>query len=133
MEENNRIGTASVLESAETENEENKINPASGDERELPLIAIRDRVIFPKTAVNFDVGREKSNNALKAAESYGGMIFLTTQRNPAEEDVKAEGLYYTGVVCRIRQVVRTNGTAKVMAEALYRARIAAFLSTVEYF
>lgn len=133
MEENNRIGTVSVLESAETEKEENKINPASGDERELPLIAIRDRVIFPKTAVNFDVGREKSNNALKAAESYGGMIFLTTQRNPAEEDVKAEGLYYTGVVCRIRQVVRTNGTAKVMAEALYRARIAAFLSTEEYF
>lgn len=103
------------------------------EEKELPLIAIRGRVIFPKTAINFDAGREMSLNALKAAEQYGGEVFLTAQKKPSEENVKSDGLYYTGVVCRIRQIIKSNGVSKVMAEALYRAKITAFLSCEGYF
>ncbi len=111
-----------------------RINALSS-EKELPLIAIRDRVVFPMTGVNFDVGREKSKRAIELANSYNGEVFLTTQRNPAEENVQKENLYTVGVVCRLRQVVKTSNSnvQKVVAEALYRAKIIAFTETEEVF
>ncbi len=64
------------------------INTPDGP-RELPLVALRETVIFPEMIVPLQVGREKSVNALNAAVADGGPIALVTQRQPEQEDIES--------------------------------------------
>ena len=101
---------------------------------ELPMIAIRGRVVFPSTFINFDVGRKMSVNAVENSKNYGGKVFISSQKDPDDNDPKKAEVYTTGVVCKIRQVVKSNtsDTLKLSVEALYRAKIVSFIDNDKY-
>lgn len=90
----------------------------------LPLLALRGLVVFPNTTVQFEVGRDKSIQALQEAVNTDQCIFLVAQQNIADEDPAPSALCKTGVVVRLLQVLRMpSDTVRVKVEALYRARV----------
>jgi ATP-dependent Lon protease len=90
----------------------------------LPLMTLRDVVMFPKAIVPLYVGRTASIQAVEQAlVDYDKKILLVTQRNPEIENPEADSLYPIGVVCKILQLLRLpDGTVKVLFEGLSRAR-----------
>jgi ATP-dependent Lon protease len=90
----------------------------------LPVLALRDVVIYPHTVMPLIVGRPASLATIEAAMAAHGALFLVSQRNAEVEDPSAADLYRVGVVCRIVQVARQpNGTTRILVEALSRARV----------
>ena len=88
---------------------------------QLPLIPLRDVVIFPYMIVPILVGRETSMKALQQAMVKDRLIFLCAQRNPSIETPLKKDLYGVGVAARILQVLRLpNGMLKVLVEGLAR-------------
>src|SRR5947209_16001542 len=86
--------------------------------RELPLVALRETVIFPEMIVPLQVGRDKSVAALNAAVAEGGRIALVTQRQADQEDIAEPGqLYAVGTVAKIAQVVQLqDGTVRAIIQ-----------------
>ena len=94
--------------------------------RELPLVALRETVIFPEMIVPLQVGREKSVNALNAAVAEGSLIALVTQRRAEQEEIgdPAE-LYEIGTLAKIAQVVQLqDGTVRAIVQGQGRLRAA---------
>src|SRR5215207_9310021 len=90
----------------------------------LPVLPLRDVVIYPHTAMPLIVGRPGSLAAIDAAMSAQGALFLVAQKRADVEDPAAADLYRVGVVGRIVQVVRQpNGTARILVEGMSRARV----------
>lgn len=91
---------------------------------ELPLMSLREVVMFPRSIVPLFVGREASIKAIESAISdYGKKIFLVAQREPELEKPGPEDLFEVGTVSKILQLLRLpDGTIKVLLEGLYRAR-----------
>jgi len=88
----------------------------------LPLLALKDAVVFPNTQVPLLVGRAASLNAVEEAVATEHPIFLCTQIDPTVEDPVARDLYALGVVAHVRQTLRmADGTMKVVVEGLGRA------------
>src|SRR5687768_7802168 len=102
--------------------------------RELPLVALRETVIFPEMIVPLQVGREKSVNALNAAVADGGPIALVTQRQAEQEDInEASELYEVGTLAKIAQVVQLqDGTVRAIVQGQSRLRLHRFASTEPY-
>ncbi len=92
-------------------------------EKTVPVIALRGKVLFPNTFLNFDVGREISVTAVDVAVKSGSEIFICAQKNSAVEIPKVGDFFTVGVVAKIKQVIKIqgNGHTKVSVEALYRA------------
>ena len=89
----------------------------------LPAISLRGLVIFPSMVLHFDVGRERSVAALKAAAAGDGKIFLVAQKDAGETEPSAENIYNIGVVAEIRQLLTTpDGSTRVLVEGLFRAK-----------
>ncbi|MBQ4164709.1 MAG: endopeptidase La, partial [Oscillospiraceae bacterium] len=83
--------------------------------------------------LHFDVGRERSVNALKAATEDDGHIFLVAQKDPANTDPEMNELYEMGVVAEVRQLLTTpDGSTRVLVEGLYRAKRVKTVSRTEY-
>jgi ATP-dependent Lon protease len=99
--------------------------------RELPLVALRETVIFPEMIVPLQVGREKSVNALNAAVAEGGPIALVTQRHAEQEDIgDPSELYEVGTLAKIAQVVQLqDGTVRAIVQGQSRLRVHRFSST----
>jgi len=99
--------------------------------RELPLVALRETVIFPEMIVPLQVGREKSVNALNAAVAGGNQIALVTQRRAEQEEVDdAADLYEVGTLAKIAQVVQLqDGTVRAIVHGQGRLRLRGFVST----
>jgi ATP-dependent Lon protease len=102
--------------------------------RELPLVALRETVIFPEMIVPLQVGREKSVNALNAAVAEGGPIALVTQRQAEQEDINDPSeLYGVGTLAKIAQVVQLqDGTVRAIVQGQGRLRVHGFVSTSPY-
>jgi ATP-dependent Lon protease len=102
--------------------------------RELPLVALRETVIFPEMIVPLQVGREKSVNALNAAVAEGGPIALVTQRQAEQEDIADPSeLYEVGTLAKIAQVVQLqDGTVRAIVQGQSRLRLHRFASTDPY-
>ena len=99
-----------------------------------PVIPLRGKVIFPNTFVNFDVGRPMSLNAVKAASDGDLKVFIAAQKNALVENPKKSDLYQTGVVAKIRQVIKLpNGNVKVSVQAVARARVLTLVKSKERF
>ena len=94
--------------------------------RELPLVALRETVIFPEMIVPLQVGREKSVNALNAAVAEGGPIALVTQRHAEQEDIESPSeLYSVGTLAKIAQVVQLqDGTVRAIVQGQTRLQAA---------
>ncbi len=89
----------------------------------IPAISLRGLVVFPSMVLHFDVGRERSVNALKAAADGSGRIFLVAQRDAAVTDPELSDMYEVGVIAEVRQLLTTpDGSTRVLVEGLTRAR-----------
>jgi ATP-dependent Lon protease len=94
----------------------------------LPLVPLRDMVVFPHMMQPFVVGRESSIRALEAAlATPTKRLFLAAQKDPQLDEPKSEDIYDVGVVATIAQSLKLpNGHIKVMVEGVRRGRILAF-------
>ncbi|MCK6623468.1 MAG: endopeptidase La [Calditrichaceae bacterium] len=100
----------------------------------LPLLPIRDLVIFPYSVVPLLVGREKSLAAIEIAKHNDNLLLVATQKNPEKEDITSADLFRVGTVCRVLQVLEfPNGHAKLVVEGITRARINRFLKNRQSF
>src|ERR671921_2488122 len=102
--------------------------------RELPLVALRETVIFPEMIVPLQVGREKSVNALNAAVAEGGPIALVTQRQAEQEEIDDPSELYTiGTLAKIAQVVQLqDGTVRAIVQGQTRLRLIGFTGNEPY-
>lgn len=91
----------------------------------MPMVALRGLVVFPEMTLHFDVGRQKSVRAVKAAMEKKTNIFLTAQMDMECQEPRYEDLYNSGVVCEIKQVMKLPGseTLRVVVNGLYRAEL----------
>ena len=90
----------------------------------LPLLPLRDVVVFPHMVIPLFVGRPKSIRALEAAMEAGKSIMLVAQKNAAKDEPTAEDIYDIGCVASILQMLKLpDGTVKVLVEGAQRARI----------
>ncbi|WP_260705381.1 endopeptidase La [Edaphobacter flagellatus] len=95
----------------------------STDVRKLPMMPIRDMVIFPHMMTPFVVGRESSVRALEEALSGDRKIFLATQHDASIDEPTADDIYATGTIGNIVQSVKMpDGNIKVLVEGVERAR-----------
>ncbi|GAB6035588.1 endopeptidase La [Fundidesulfovibrio butyratiphilus] len=93
------------------------------DRVRLPVMSLREVVMFPRSIVPLFVGREASIKAIEnAVSAYDKKIFLVAQRAPETEKPLAEDLFRVGTVSKILQMLKLpDGTIKVLFEGLYRA------------
>ncbi|WP_374433478.1 endopeptidase La [Inhella sp.] len=100
----------------------------------LPLLPLRDVVVFPHMVIPLFVGRPKSIKALEAAMESGRQIMLVAQRAAAKDEPKADDLFEIGCVSSILQMLKLpDGTVKVLVEGLQRARTVAVHEVTEHF
>jgi ATP-dependent Lon protease len=100
----------------------------------LPVLPLRDIVVFPHMIVPLFVGREKSVRALEAVMKDDKQILLVAQKNATQDDPSAEDIYRVGTVSTILQLLKLpDGTVKVLVEGGRRASIVAFKETDSYF
>ncbi|HWV16674.1 MAG TPA: endopeptidase La [Cellvibrio sp.] len=91
---------------------------------ELPLLPLRDVVVYPHMVTPLFVGRQKSIEALEKAMSADKQVLLVAQKNPAVDDPKEEDLYSVGTIASILQLLKLpDGTVKVLIEGKERAQI----------
>lgn len=98
----------------------------TAQKKTLPLLTLRDVIIFPGTIAPIFIGREKSLNSLLAAKKIddGQHILITTQKKQDVEDPKANDLYRIGVLAKIIQTVKLpNNNAKILVEATNRVKL----------
>ena len=89
---------------------------------ELPLLPLRDVVVYPHMVLPLFVGREKSIEALEYAMANDKQVLLEAQRNAADDDPSADDIYQMGTVSNILQLLKLpDGTIKVLVEGGYRA------------
>ena len=101
----------------------------SADSRVLPLLPLRDVVVFPHMVIPLFVGRPKSIKALEAAMEEGKNVVLVAQKSAAKDEPSPEDLYGVGTVSTILQMLKLpDGTVKVLVEGVQRARIVAVLT-----
>jgi ATP-dependent Lon protease len=92
--------------------------------RFLPILPLRDIVVFPQRIVPLFVGREKSVAALEAAMSADKELFLVAQLDPGEDDPDRDALYDLGVIATAMQLLKLpDGTVRVLVEGVKRARL----------
>jgi ATP-dependent Lon protease len=101
---------------------------------ELPLIPLRDMIIFPNLVVPLFVGRNRSIAALEAAMKEEHLVALVTQREAETQEPEPRDLYLVGTVATIMQELKIpDGTAKALVEGLVRIKVTEFLQTEPYF
>jgi len=94
------------------------------EQTQLPLLPLRDVVVFPHMVIPLFVGRPKSIKALEAAMEQGKSIMLAAQKAAAKDEPSADDIYEIGCVANILQMLKLpDGTVKVLVEGAQRARI----------
>ena len=111
---------------------EQSLQPLRGEL--LPVLPLRDIVVFPHMIVPLFVGREKSVRALEAVMRDDKQILLVAQKNAAQDDPAPDDLYQVGTVSTVLQLLKLpDGTVKVLVEGGRRARIVGFKETQTHF
>ena len=94
---------------------------------ELPLLPLRDVVVYPHMVIPLFVGREKSIEALEAAMTGDKQILLLAQKNPADDDPGEDALYRVGTIATVLQLLKLpDGTVKVLVEGEQRGAVERF-------
>ena len=100
----------------------------------VPVLPLRDIVVFPHMIVPLFVGREKSVRALEEVINDEKQIFLLTQKNAAEDDPTADGLHTIGTMATVLQLLKLpDQTVRVLVEGKSRARVKNFTGRTDYF
>ncbi len=102
--------------------------------KRVPMMPVRDMVIFPQQMTPFIVGREASVRALEEALTGEKKIFLSTQHDASIDDPKPEEIYAVGTLANIVQSVKLpDGNIKVLVEGVERARSISITSDEGFF
>ncbi len=105
-----------------------------GSSTALPVLPLRDVVVFPHMVIPLFVGRKKSIKALERAMEAGKEIMLVSQKSASEDDPTPETIHDIGTVANILQLLKLpDGTVKVLVEGEHRATIERYKETDEYF
>ncbi|MES2580103.1 MAG: endopeptidase La [Pseudomonadota bacterium] len=100
----------------------------------MPLLPLRDVVVYPHLVIPLFVGREKSVKALEIASDGNKQILLVAQKSANKDDPDAEDLYEIGTLATVLQMLKLpDGTVKVLVEGLHRVRVSEFVETEECF
>src|SRR5690554_3085676 len=101
---------------------------------ELPVLPLRDVVVYPNMVIPLFVGREKSIHALELAMASDKQILLVAQKSASEDEPDSQALFSVGCVANVLQMLKLpDGTVKVLVEGDYRARIHALSEPGECF
>ncbi|WP_372603983.1 endopeptidase La [Actibacterium sp.] len=99
-----------------------------------PVLPLRDIVVFPHMIVPLFVGREKSVRALEEVMADDKQILLSSQIDPAVDDPTTDGIYRTGVLANVLQLLKLpDGTVKVLVEGRARVQIIDFVENEDFF
>lgn len=102
------------------------------EENRIPFIALRGQTFFPDTIVGFDVGREKSLNAIERAMNGDKYVVVATQKDPSVNDPGESDVYTTGVMIKLKQIVkRREEYVRVLADCISRVRVHSILDDGE--
>ena len=100
----------------------------------IPVLPLRDVVVYPHMVIPLFVGRDKSIKALETAMEADKQIMLVAQKSAAQDEPEPEDMYRIGTVSTILQLLKLpDGTVKVLVEGGERAKLLNFLGTDEYF
>ena len=100
----------------------------------LPVLPIRDMVVFPNAVIPLLVGRERSLAAVEEARDGHSLIMVITQKDSDQEAIQAADIHRVGTICQILQILDfPNGHSKVVVEGLVRGRIKRFLRNPAFF
>ena len=100
----------------------------------LPLLPLRDVVVYPHMVIPLFVGRDKSIKALESAMEGEKRILLVAQKNATTDEPTAEDIYQVGTVATVLQLLKLpDGTVKVLVEGLYRAEVTGFEDGDEFY
>ena len=100
----------------------------------LPVLPLRDVVVYPHMVIPLFVGRKKSISCLEAAMEQGKKVLLVAQTEASLDDPKLEDLYSVGTVANILQLLKLpDGTVKVLVEGVQRARLINNIDNKDYF
>lgn len=127
-----------VIKENNEKNEEKKIaetKPSEPGALIIPVLPLRDVVVYPHMVIPLFVGREKSIKALdKAIEGSTRQILLTAQKDAVQDDPSAQDVYTTGTLSNILQMLKLpDGTIKVLVEGIQRGRVVDFTETDPFF
>src|SRR6188508_3186384 len=110
-------------------------NAGAGDTgMKVPLLPLRDIIVFPHMVVPLFVGRQKSIKALEEAMNKQKSVLLSAQRDAKTNDPAEDDIYRVGTLGTVVQLLRLpDGTVKVLVEGKKRARVLRYLDQAEYF
>lgn len=115
---------------------ENDVKTTTTDDAliKLPVLPLRDVVVYPHMVIPLFVGREKSIKALEAATDENQQILLVAQKDSGEDAPNTDNLYETGTLANILQLLKLpDGTVKVLVEGTQRAKVALFDTSNDFF
>jgi ATP-dependent Lon protease len=111
--------------------------PSSKNDKDLlgvPVLPLRDVVVYPYMVIPLFVGRDRSIKALEVAMAADKQILLTTQKSASEDQPTEDDLYQIGTLATVLQLLKLpDGTVKVLIEGVKRAKISRFISNEAYF
>jgi len=104
------------------------------ENRTLPVLPLRDIVVFPHMVVPLFVGRDKSVRALEEVMRTDKQILLATQKNSADDDPAVDDIFDVGVLATVLQLLKLpDGTVKVLVEGKRRAKVVRFTAREEFY
>jgi ATP-dependent Lon protease len=105
-----------------------------GSETSIPVLPLRDVVVFPHMVIPLFVGRRKSIRALEQAMESGKQIMLVAQKSASDDDPTTDNIHTIGTIATILQLLKLpDGTVKVLVEGERRAVLQKYLETEDYF
>ncbi|SFN92068.1 endopeptidase La [Xenorhabdus japonica] len=110
------------------------MNPERSERIEIPVLPLRDVVVYPHMVIPLFVGREKSIHCLEAAMEHDKQVMLVAQKEASTDEPGVNDLFSVGTVASVLQMLKLpDGTVKVLVEGLQRARITTLTDNGEYF
>lgn len=108
--------------------------PGDTNKISIPVLPLRDVVVYPFMVVPLFVGRERSIKALEIAMAADKQILLASQKNASEDQPTAEGIHEIGTVATVLQLLKLpDGTVKVLVEGVRRGRATHYVENSGYF
>jgi len=110
----------------------NSVAVFDSNSRSVPIIPVRDVVVFPQTEVVLTFGRQKSTLAINAALDSDKLVALFTQLDPAVDDPAEADLYRVGTLCSVERTLQNNGELNVLVRGLSRVKLNSLLELEPY-
>ena len=102
------------------------------NEKMIPIIPIRDGIVFPHTESILTFGRQRSLAALENAFAGEKVVCFVLQKNPRQEDPEVSDLYQMGTIARIERMIRSDGEVNALVKGLSRAQIISYSASSQY-